>query len=254
DPRRRAIDAVWDEHPEETEEAMRGYLARFAFRGEESFAPISGLSGGEKGRLTLAVVMKQRHNLLLLDEPTNHLDLDSREQLEESLEEFPGSIVFVSHDRAFIDRLATRVLDLHGGRAMLLDGNYSETAEARAERRRNPQTEERTVASPRSEVVGRAPVPRAAARAHRRSTSVESKEGARRRKRISALEEKIAAGEKEVEALENRLWEEALTLGPQEAHRLAEVKTARREELEVLVEEWARLSEEETAPAQSTRP
>src|SRR6266545_7926693 len=97
-------------------------------------AGISGLSGGEKGRLTLAVVMRQRHNLLLLDEPTNHLDLDSREALEESLEDFSGSIVFVSHDRAFIDRLATRVLDLRAGRAMLLDGNYSETANARAER------------------------------------------------------------------------------------------------------------------------
>ncbi len=74
---------------DETEEAMRSYLARFAFRGDEVFAGISGLSGGEKGRLTLAVVMRQRHNLLLLDEPTNHLDLDSREALEESLDGFP---------------------------------------------------------------------------------------------------------------------------------------------------------------------
>ncbi|MBC8645796.1 MAG: ABC-F family ATP-binding cassette domain-containing protein, partial [Thermoanaerobaculia bacterium] len=131
DPRKRVIDAVWDEHPGDGEEEMRAYLARFAFRGDEVFAPISGLSGGEKGRLTLAVVMRQRHNLLLLDEPTNHLDLDSREALEESLDEFPGSIVFVSHDRAFIDRLATRVLDLRGGRAVPLSVNYTETAAAR---------------------------------------------------------------------------------------------------------------------------
>jgi len=251
DPRRRAIDAVWDEHPEETEEAMRSYLARFAFRGEEAFAPISGLSGGEKGRLTLAVVMRQRHNLLLLDEPTNHLDLDSREELEESLEKFSGSIVFVSHDRAFIDRLATRVLDLHDGRAMLFDGNYSETAEARQERRRNPEAEGRPVLSPRSSVLSRAKPPTVAACPTRRAANTGNKEAARRRRRIAALEEKIAAGEKEIEALENRLWEEALTLRPTEAHRLAQEKTASREKLEVMVEEWARLSEE-AAPARST--
>jgi ATP-binding cassette subfamily F protein 3 len=241
DPKKRAIDAVWDEHPEETEEAMRSYLARFAFRGDEAFAPIAGLSGGEKGRLTLAVVMKQRHNLLLLDEPTNHLDLDSREELEESLEGFPGSIVFVSHDRAFIDRLATRVLDLHGGRAKLFDGNYSETADARAERRRRPETE-RSV--PISGSAPPAPAPAAVARAPRRAASPESREASRRRRRIAAVEEKIAAAEREVEALESRLWEEALTLKPTEAHRLAQEKAASKEKLEALVEEWARLSEE----------
>src|SRR6266496_3954577 len=170
DPTRRAIDAVWDEHPEETEEAMRSYLARFAFRGDEVFASIAGLSGGEKGRLTLAVVMRQRHNLLLLDEPTNHLDLDSREALEESLEDFPGSIVFVSHDRAFIDRLATRVLDLRGGRALAFDGNYTETAEARGQRRRRPEP-------PRPESAGETRPSRAASAAGRAQAGVAVAEG-----------------------------------------------------------------------------
>src|SRR6266496_5815208 len=170
DPRRRVIDAVWDEHPDETEEAMRSYLARFAFREDEVFALISGLSGGEKGRLTLAVVMRQRHNLLLLDEPTNHLDLDSREELEESLEDFPGSIVFVSHDRAFIDRLATRVLDLRGGRALAFDGNYTETAEARGQRRRRPEP-------PRPESAGETRPSRAASAAGRAQAGVAVAEG-----------------------------------------------------------------------------
>jgi ATP-binding cassette subfamily F protein 3 len=241
DPRRRAIDAVWDQHPEETEEEMRSYLARFAFRGDEVFAPIAGLSGGEKGRLTLAVVMRQRHNLLLLDEPTNHLDLDSREALEESLDDFPGSIVFVSHDRAFIDRLATRVLDIRGGRARLYDGNYTETADARAERRKTPERDE--VPSSKFQAPSGPPPSK------RRAVSTESKVAARRKRRIETLEEKIAALEEDIEAIETRLWEEGLVLGPVESHRLSEERTQRRQELERLIEEWAKLSErEEPAP------
>jgi len=248
-PRRRVIDAVWDEHPGETEEAMRSYLARFAFRGDEVFALISGLSGGEKGRLTLAVVMRQRHNLLLLDEPTNHLDLDSREGLEESLEDFPGSIVFVSHDRAFIDRLATRVLDLRGGQARLFDGNYSETADARAERRRRPEAEVATVSGPRSSVLSLVkPESRA-----RRVPAERDKEAARRRRRIAALEQKIVSHEKEIEAIDTRLWEEGLVLGPVESHRLAREKAERTEELFRLIEEALKLVEQ-GEPAGSTVP
>ena len=247
DPRRRAIDAVWDEHPEETEEAMRSYLARFAFREEEVFALIGDLSGGEKGRLTLAVVMRQRHNLLLLDEPTNHLDLDSREALEESLEDFPGSIVFVSHDRAFIDRLATRVLDLRAGRAQFFAGNYSETAAARAERRSRLE--------PEVSGAGDAPeAPRAPAPARsRRSESPDERVAARRRRKIKTLEERVAALESEIERLEARLWEEALDLGPVASRDLARQKGAKKEELDRLVEEWASLSELESAEPSSGR-
>ena len=198
--RRRAIDAVWDQHPEETEEAMRSYLARFAFRGDEVFAPIAGLSGGEKGRLTLAVVMRQRHNLLLLDEPTNHLDLDSREALEESLEDFPGSIVFVSHDRAFIDR-SGHARPRPAGRP----GDAACRATTRRRRRRartgasGPSRAPRRLRrEPRDGPAAdrrprRRPGPRAAGRRR-------GKESARRRKRIKALEEKIAALEAEIEA------------------------------------------------------
>jgi ATP-binding cassette subfamily F protein 3 len=255
DPGKRAIDAVWDEHPEATEEAMRSYLALFAFRGDEVFAKIAGLSGGEKGRLTLAVVMKQDHNLLLLDEPTNHLDLDSREALEEALEGFPGSIVFVSHDRAFIDRLATRVLDLRGGRALQMPGNYSETAAARALRRLTPEPSFAEASSSAKAMEDksegklflatpsdseRAPKPVRGAR--KDASSAEEKEAAKRRKRVAALESRIALLEKEVEAIEARLDEEALTLGPVASTQLAGQRRDKKEEIERLVDEWAALA------------
>ena len=251
DPRKRAIDAVWDQHPQESEGAMRSYLARFAFRGDDVFATIAGLSGGEKGRLTLAVVMRQRHNLLLLDEPTNHLDLDSREALEESLDDFPGSIVFVSHDRAFIDRLATRVIDLREGRALLLPGNYTETADARTDRRKRPepavrQPEAVSVAAPAARPATAPPTPAPPAPGRPES---EEKETARRRRRIKALEEKISTFEAEIEAIETRLWEEALTLGPVAAHELSKQKAAKKVELDGLMDEWTRLSEEAEQPA-----
>ncbi|HEY2796344.1 MAG TPA: ABC-F family ATP-binding cassette domain-containing protein [Thermoanaerobaculia bacterium] len=255
-PRRRAIDAVWDQHPAESEQAMRSYLARFAFRGDDVFAGIDGLSGGEKGRLTLAVVMRQRHNLLLLDEPTNHLDLDSREALEESLEDFPGSIVFVSHDRAFIDRLATRVIDLREGRAVLLPGNYTETAEARSDRRRRPEpaaapahraTTAGSPAVPAVPAVSAAALPKPKRGASRPPESSAEKEASRRRRRIQALEEKIAACEAQIESLETRLWEEALTLTSIAARELSNEKTSRKAELDALMEEWTRLSEAQEA-------
>jgi ATPase subunit of ABC transporter with duplicated ATPase domains len=197
--------------------------------------------------------MKQRHNLLLLDEPTNHLDLDSREALEESLEDFPGSIVFVSHDRAFIDRLATRVLDLRGGRAVAMTGNYSETAAERARRRDRPEpafaSGKGSPAAPGAEAAAAGPARAKAVRAPRRGDSPEEKESARRRRKIRALEEKIAELEKRIEGLETRLWEEALTLGPVEANRIASEKSAAKEELDRLVEEWAALSEQESREA-----
>jgi ATP-binding cassette, subfamily F, member 3 len=247
DPRRRAIDAVWDEHPEESEEAMRSYLARFAFRGDEVFAPISGLSGGEKGRLTLAVVMRQQHNLLLLDEPTNHLDLDSREALEESLEAFPGSIVLVSHDRAFIDRLATRVLDLRAGRPLLLPGNYSDTAQGRAERRRRPEA----VPASAADFVALPVAP--AGRPVRALENREDREASRRRRRIRTLEEKVAALEGEIDRIDTRLWEEGLTLGPVASRDLSREKTEKKQQLDRFVEEWAELSDVESREAPSGR-
>ena len=108
-PNKTVLDEVWDAFPRLEQYQVRGALGLFLFTGEDVFMPIHTLSGGEKGRVALTKLMLHKDNLLLLDEPTNHLDMDSREVLEDALENFEGTILAVSHDRYFINRFATRV-------------------------------------------------------------------------------------------------------------------------------------------------
>ncbi|MBR3015854.1 MAG: ATP-binding cassette domain-containing protein [Clostridia bacterium] len=108
-PNKTVLDEVWDAFPRLEQSQVRGALGLFLFTGEDVFMPIHTLSGGEKGRVALTKLMLHKDNFLLLDEPTNHLDMDSREVLEDALENFEGTILAVSHDRYFINRFATRV-------------------------------------------------------------------------------------------------------------------------------------------------
>ncbi len=104
------LDELWDAYPDLTQTEVRNTLALFLFRGEDVIKPVSVLSGGERARLTLAKLMLSRMNVLILDEPTNHLDIGSREALEEALMQFDGTLIAVSHDRYFIQKLSTRIL------------------------------------------------------------------------------------------------------------------------------------------------
>ncbi len=111
-PNKTVIDELWDAYPTLTENKIRSTLAWFNFFGEDVFKPVSVLSGGERARLTLSKLILSHMNLLILDEPTNHLDIDSREALESALEEFDGTVIAVSHDRYFIEKLASRIIEL----------------------------------------------------------------------------------------------------------------------------------------------
>jgi ATP-binding cassette subfamily F protein 3 len=257
DPKKRVIDAIWDLHRTETELEVRSYLALFDFREDEVFAPIAGLSGGEKGRLTLAVVMKQNHNLLLLDEPTNHLDLDAREALEQALQDFPGAILFVSHDRTFVDRLATEVLDIDRGRARKMIGNYSETAAVRRERRERPpeaappppgRPEIRGTSVPatvRPAPVPRSPKPPADADAKGRGPDRDAR---KREQKVQRLEKRIAELETEISTAEGRLYDEGDRLDALTAARIWKDKEEAKRKLEDLFEEWSALSAAATTP------
>jgi ATP-binding cassette, subfamily F, member 3 len=105
-------------------ERARGHLAQYLFRGEDVFKPVSALSGGERGRLALAILALCGANFLLLDEPTNHLDLPAREVLQQVLQDFPGTILLVSHDRYLIDQLASQIWELREGRLTMFNGTY----------------------------------------------------------------------------------------------------------------------------------
>ncbi|WP_404996694.1 ABC-F family ATP-binding cassette domain-containing protein [Caldifermentibacillus hisashii] len=109
---KRVLNELWDEYPTKAEKEIRTILGNFLFSGDDVLKIVSTLSGGEKARLSLAKLMMLNANFLILDEPTNHLDLDSKEILENALVDFPGTILFVSHDRYFINRIATKVFEL----------------------------------------------------------------------------------------------------------------------------------------------
>jgi ATP-binding cassette subfamily F protein 3 len=109
-------------------EQARSYLARYLFRGDDVFKPVTALSGGERARLALAILALDGANLLLLDEPTNHLDIPAQEALQEVLESFSGTILLVSHDRYLIDRLATQIWELRDGQLHVFKGDYQEYA------------------------------------------------------------------------------------------------------------------------------
>lgn len=111
----------------------RNYLAQFLFRGDDVYKTVGSLSGGERGRLSLAILARQKANFLLLDEPTNHLDIMSQEILQSVLEHFQGTILMVTHDRYLVNRLATQIWELKGNRIYLFKGNYQEYLARRAE-------------------------------------------------------------------------------------------------------------------------
>ena len=124
------IDEIWDEHRLYTETTVRSYLALFLFRGDDVFKNVDNLSGGEKAKLCLLKLMLSGANVLLLDEPTNHLDIPSREVLEAALEDFDGTIICVSHDRYFINKLSTKIYRMTENGFDKFDGDYNDYADA----------------------------------------------------------------------------------------------------------------------------
>jgi len=205
-----------------TASTARNRLASFKFRGEDVFKPVSALSGGEQSRLRLCMLMDAKINLLILDEPTNHLDIQSREWIEEAVEEYEGNLLFVSHDRYFIDRFATRVWMLENGTITDFKGTYQEYLAMR----QRQKLMETAPAAPRAEPKKEKP---------KRPGGTKNLE-----KELSALERAIAKAEEAVQTVDSQMEESAADYV--KLQELCEQKEQLEGELLELYDKWETVS------------
>ena len=234
---------------------LRSFLAQFLFVGDDVYKHVRDLSGGEKGRLALAKLIYSRVNVLVLDEPTNHLDIPSREALEEALDAYEGTIITISHDRYFLDRVATQILALDGaGNAEHYDGDYTEyhdwkAAQRQASRQTSIADEQAKGASTTPEktpaMVKRETSPRRAAQAADGKAAKKKKAVARE---PQAVEAEIAEVEKRLAAVSEEMGRSAVARAPARLAQLNEEYRQADESLRALYEEW-----EHVAAAEATK-
>jgi ATP-binding cassette subfamily F protein 3 len=199
-----------------TPNKARALLGRFLFSGDEVEKPLDGLSGGERRRLSLAILVSSGANVLILDEPTNHLDLDAREALEDALSAFGGAVLLVSHDRALLDAVGTRTIALEDGRLRSYEGGWAEYSRVREERR---QAEAEARERARSERSARRRSQGNGGRDRRAPASGPSKNQLRR---IADLERDVERAERELAAIEDELADPSQWLSPTSRERSTE--------------------------------
>lgn len=226
------LNEVWNYFPTRLEKDIRTLLGNFLFTGDDVFKTVNQLSGGEKVRLTLCKLMLQKNNFLLLDEPTNHLDIDSKEMLELSLEDYEGTVFFISHDRYFIDKIATRILEVTPNGVVSYLGNYSDYIE---KKQQLAEIEAAKLAEESKTTTVNNITDYQKQKEQRRLEQ-------QRKRQIEDIETKIATYEEELEYKKAELFQEEVYLDTQKS---AQVQ-ARIEELEELLmeamETWEELS------------
>ncbi|MBU8715647.1 ABC-F family ATP-binding cassette domain-containing protein [Brevibacillus parabrevis] len=237
--RNTVLGEIWDEYPNMLEKDVRTLLGNFLFSGDDVQKKISDLSGGERARVSLAKLMLKQANFLIFDEPTNHLDIFSKEVLENALYDYPGTILFVSHDRYFLNKIASRVLELTGNGVTSYLGNYDyyvekkqELEELAAEQAAQPAKKQGTTT---------------AAQAEKSSYELDKEAKRRERQRQRRLEEIEATIQKREADIVK--WEEELCLPEiysdhMQAKERNDLIQAAKQELEHLYDEWSSLSEE----------
>ena len=228
------FDEISDTYPDMNNTQIRNILAAFLFTGEDVFKKIGDLSGGERGRVSLVKLMLSKANFLLLDEPTNHLDILSKDVLESALNSFPGTICYVSHDRYFINKTATRILDLTGNRLLNYIGNYDYYIEKREAVEGAANLSNNNIEEKPAEV------------SDSKQEWIENKNAQAQKKKITNALNKC---EKEIEKIEEKLGlidkefaNPEISSNVGKLMELQKEKTALEEKLEKLMNEWEELT------------
>lgn len=228
------LDYVWDQYPTMPEKDVRAVLGRFLFVQDDVKKVINDLSGGEKARLQLALLMLERNNVLILDEPTNHLDIDSKEMLEQALQDFEGTLIFVSHDRYFINQLANKIFDMDETGGTMYAGDYQYYLD---------KTEEKAALQAKAEAE------QAEKKASENTTNSYSEQKAQKReqrqieRQIENCETEIEACEQKIAEIDEQLTQPEIFSDPEKAGQLAEEKNHTEQQLEHIMKRWEELQE-----------
>ncbi len=232
DPKKQAIDELWDRFPHIPEAQIRRMLGNVLLTQEDVFKPVEVISGGERARLALCIIMLEKSNVLLLDEPTNHLDLSSKEVLEAALGEYDGTALFISHDRYLLSKVPDKIIEITKDGAVVYDGNYEYYRERLIFNKKKTEAEEKPQKPAQKSEGGY-------------RSKEQRRADAQRKQRIRELENEISYLEEECATLEAELASEAVYT----SFELTTEKSLKLEEtnnkLEKCYEEWEQLSEEE---------
>ncbi|MFS0882032.1 multidrug ABC transporter ATP-binding protein [Bacillus sp. 7586-K] len=234
---KRVLDELWDEYPTKTEKEIRTVLGNFLFSGDDVLKPVHSLSGGEKARLALSKLMLQNANFLILDEPTNHLDLDSKEILENALIDYPGTILFVSHDRYFINRIATKVFELSRDKVTEYLGDYDYYLMKKEEQLEIEQLNKQEKESEKKDVEATQSTGKLSYQQEKELKKLERQ----KQRRIEEIEEQISQLEDQIEKNEKLLCDPEIYQNHEEVQKLNNENEQLQSKLEALMNEWEEL-------------
>ncbi len=237
-PDKDILNELWDDFPRLEIDRVRGVLALFLFVGDDVFQPIRTLSGGEKGRVSLAKLMLRHDNLLMMDEPTNHLDMDSREVLEDTLQDFDGTLLTVSHDRYFINRVANRVVVMTADGAKEYIGNYDDYLEKK-------RLEEAGLAEEQTSGMTRTQQAKEKRRERLKKQSAKAL-----RQQLKDVEQAIADAEGRIADLEAQMADPDAYKDADFARRIAQAHREANAALDQLYIDWEELTEAVSEPDQ----